>query len=159
MDPVMNDASMREVWNVLECEDYGFRIAYPTDWFEEYTDQGIEILSNGNPTVFDPEFDRNVASPGVNITIAQVPDNIDDAASQLVETLPKPYKQMNKSYRHINFYMCNTPNPTYGHYYQFQYSAGQTISSYLSLVLQRGKVLYYLTAPGSSADYHSWGTL
>jgi hypothetical protein len=136
-------------WQELRRDDFGFTISYPQDWFVEYTSQGVEIRPHNLPTYFDTELGRDVASPGVNISIAELPRQVNDAVRQFKAVRPRGYK----GYKQIKEYPCHLAVGTDAQIYEFQYNAGRIGATGLSLLVQKGNKMFNVTASAKREDF------
>jgi len=139
-------------WKELKRADYGFKINHPQDWLVEYANQGVELLPKDNPKVFDADLKREVASPGVNIKLVDLPDENADAVTQFIQFRPDGYN----GYKQIKKYPCTIPNSTHATAYEFQYDAGTIRFIALSLIVQKGTRMFNVTASGRSEDFEKF---
>ena len=138
-------------WEELCRQDLGFKMSYPWNWKVMFTPQGIEMLPCGNPHTFDPVLKREVASPGVNITIATGKDPTEDMVEKFVALRPNGYE----NYEFVQKHNLVIKNANHSAFYEFRYGEPDNKFNVMTLIAQKGNKMFVITASGKCSDFQN----
>jgi len=137
-----NQREKQAEWERVQTN--AFTITIPSNWHMENTDQGLEICPPGNPYAFDEFLKKEVASPGVNIFLGDIPDK----NLNLVDELIKHRQESYEGYKFIKFYVNKVFKTTPYAIYEFHYGNKNKRFIALSSVIQKNEYFIYATASG-----------
>lgn len=142
-----------EGWRELNRPDFGFKISYPSNWIVQYTSAcAIEICPSWNPHIFDPGLNREVASPGINITITSGRDPNENMVERFFGLRPRGYER----YEFTKRYDHKVQNADFSVFYEFQYGNPDHRFCAMSLIAQKKSQMFTITASGIYSDLSSF---
>jgi len=138
-----------EGFRVHEIQQKGFSIAVPQDWSAAESASGFESHPQQCSRVKDPGTGQEIASPGVTVTVVEIPD---PHQNMIKETLRVRAAEL-AGYRMVNHLASQVKNADNGVVYEFLYGPGEAPVHALGAVAQRKKRLFLVSAFGAEPDF------
>jgi hypothetical protein len=136
-------------FRVHEIREKGFSIAVPHDWSAVESPSGFESNPRECSRVKDPGTGQEIASPGVTVTVMEIPD---PRQNMIKETLRVRAAEL-AGYRMVNHIASQVKNADNGVVYEFLYGPGEAPVHALGAVAQRKKRLFLVSACAAEPDF------
>jgi hypothetical protein len=131
-----------EGFRVHDIREKGFSIAVPHDWSAVESPSGFESHPRECSRVKDPGTGQEIASPGVTVTVMEIPD---PRQNMIKETLRVRAAEL-AGYRMVNHIASQVKNADNGVVYEFLYGTGEAPVHALGAIAQRKNRLFLVSA-------------
>ncbi|MCU0583383.1 MAG: photosystem II reaction center PsbP family protein [Syntrophales bacterium] len=136
-------------FRTLDVPEKGFSIAVPQDWTLVEGPAGLEAHPKECGRVADPASGREISSPGVLVTLSDVPDPRQNAVKETI----KARSTSMAGHRMVKHMAGDVRNADFGIVYEYQYGPGDAPVRALGAVAQKKNRLFTVAAVGTAQDF------
>jgi hypothetical protein len=139
-----------------EAREKGFSIAVPQDWTVVESPVGLEAHPKECGRVADPASGKEISSPGVMVTVSDVPDPRQNAVKETI----KARSTAMAGHRMVKHIAGDVKNADFGIVYEYQYGPSESPIRALGAIAQKRSKLFTVSASGTVQDFEkNRGTL
>ena len=143
-------------FRTMNFPEKGFGIAVPRDWTVLEGPAGLEAHPKECGRVSDPASGREVGSPGVSVTVSEVPD---PRQNMVKETLRSRSTEM-AGHRLVKHIAGGVKSADFGIVYEYRYGPVEAPFRALGLLAQKKNRLFTVAACATAQDFEkNRGTL
>lgn len=138
-------------FRTLDVREKGFSIAVPQEWTVVENPSGLEAHPKECGRIADPASGREIGSPGVTVTVSEIPDPRQNAVK---ETLKARSAEM-AGHRLVKHIAGEVKNADHGIVYEYQYGPAESPVRALGAVAQKKTKLFTVSACGTLQDFET----
>jgi len=136
-------------FRALDVPEKGFSMAVPQDWTVVEGPAGLEAHPKECTRVADPASGREISSPGVLVTVSEVPDPRQHAVKETI----KARSTAMAGHRMVKHMAGDVKNAEFGIVYEYQYGPNDAPIRALGAVAQKRNRLFTVAACGTAQDF------
>lgn len=140
---------LRGDFRALDVPEKGFSMALPQDWTVVESPAGLESHPKECGRVVDPASGREICSPGVTVTLSDVPDPRQNAVKETI----KARSTAMAGHRMVKHIAGDVKNADFGIVYEYQYGPDDAPIRSLGAVAQKKNRLFTVAACGTASDF------
>lgn len=136
-------------FRVHDFPEKGFTISMPPEWAVVESPSGIEAHPQNSVRVSGPGSGGDIASPGVGISISEIPDPRQNAVKEAIRARSTAMA----GHRMVKHIAGDVKNADFGIVYEYQYGPGESPIRAVGAIAQKKNKLFTVSAHATAQDF------